>query len=1269
MDYNYESLLDQRFQMLCQSLLVREYPGLQCLPVDMPDGGRDAFVRNHSSRSQIIFQVKYSRNPAKVADAADWVINAIKGEEEKIKKLVDREASQYILVTNMPGTSHLDGGSIDRVQTYINSTLPVTGSCLWREDLDRRLDDHYDLKLRYPSLISGPDAMRLMFEKACAGEGAERRRRALNSYFGHQYNQDRLVRFKQAELSASPLFRLFVDVPAQPPQRRGPRARTASRQFISALRRSVIESSPGARPHAMRVPIAYRQRSSKSGDQLVIWDGIGYRPAQIGAAYLLFDLSFADAASQIVIEGAPGQGKSTLVQYVAQVHRYRLLNRPPLADRLSEECAKAPLNMPFKLELRDVAQWLEGFNPWAAEQKVSHSKPRTLESAIAAHIEKHSGGVPFDAGDFLMILDSVPALIILDALDEVADLDQRRRVVDEVEDCVARLRQQAHEVRFIVTSRPTAIADSPSFSDETFAYLTLAPLSEKLALDYADRWATARRLSSQDKAEIRRILSAKMSAPHISELAKNAMQLSILLNLIYVRGESLPDKRTELYDKYIDIFFTREAEKWASVKRHQRLLIDIHRYLGYYLHSHAERDQSTGRISYQELRQVVSDYLVSEGQPTDAIEELLTGVVQRVVAIVSRVEGTYEFEVQPLREYFAARHLYDTASYSPAGQQRSGTKPDRFDGIAKNPYWLNVTRFYCGCFSKGELLDLADRLGELIATPRLRSLTYPRMLGVALLQDWVFTQSPKATDRAINAIFDDFGLRWAGIESYVLGSTRSLADVSLSLSRDTGAESLLKAAWAQISDQPQGEGVRELCRYLSSLPLDSQVSQLWLQKVSASTSEERQKWFDIGAALTVFATLSKEEVASVLKGSGAAANPNHMDGLLVNVMNGGAGLGKLPEKYCQSAVRLVLDRRVSDDRFGFPGRPSILDQLRVLTSRDIWLHLLRAYDIDAFMNQFLGHDGSASATDVPPRIREQLQAVFGTIRRATDSPNGLEMWRILTGVLDSSFGKSFAAAELGVMSGRFAFTGGDPYVRADDLFDVRLSRPDRVRSARKRSGNGEWWLTQLRSAADDYDLVFWALSAYAWTTPECFVGLAPAFDEAVRKTDSSLRDSLMTACYFANAYSKNACRVVEKFTAASVRNFDSSTAAILMHRMYGAEREIVWREQLLRNLEAPGVADSVLRHVVSAIATGELSNDKGLDLARRCYSAAAVSRLEWVASSIKRYPAVFARSILQDPWSMPSELVVRAIRSVGNTLPRATPVATIAEAEKWFDTD
>src|SRR5208283_1437826 len=143
-----------------------------------------------------------------------------------------------------------------------------------------------------------------------------------------------------------------------------------------------------------------------------------------------------------------------------------------------------------------------------------------------------------------------------------------------------------------------------------------------------------------------------------------------------------------------------------------------------------------------------------------SVSALFSGMVERVVFLVSRVEGTYEFEVQPLREYFAARYLYETAPYSPPGNEKKGTKPDRFDAIARNFYWLNVTRFYAGCYSVGELPSLIDCLQQLIAEEGYSLISHPRILAATLLSDWVFAQHPKSVKEVIHLILDGIGLRF-----------------------------------------------------------------------------------------------------------------------------------------------------------------------------------------------------------------------------------------------------------------------------------------------------------------------------------------------------------------------------------------------------------------------------------------------------------------------------------------------------------------------------
>jgi hypothetical protein len=158
MDYQLENLGPDRFQLLSQALLVQEYPGVQCLPIAQPDGGRDAIGFIDSSRTEFnVFQVKFARDPRKIDSPFDWFQETIDKEIDKIRVLRERGAKVYTIITNLAGTAHLDAGSIDKIQKYLNDALPLPARCWWRDDINRRLDGSWDIKLRYPEVLTGQD--------------------------------------------------------------------------------------------------------------------------------------------------------------------------------------------------------------------------------------------------------------------------------------------------------------------------------------------------------------------------------------------------------------------------------------------------------------------------------------------------------------------------------------------------------------------------------------------------------------------------------------------------------------------------------------------------------------------------------------------------------------------------------------------------------------------------------------------------------------------------------------------------------------------------------------------------------------------------------------------------------------------------------------------------------------------------------------------------------------------------------------------------------
>lgn len=108
MDYSLENLGPERFQEICQALLSRAFPSIQCFPVGQPDGGRDAvsFSASNASRETIVYQVKFVRHPLAEKDPHKWLKNIVEAEASKVQALVPKGATQYYLLTNVPGTAH-----------------------------------------------------------------------------------------------------------------------------------------------------------------------------------------------------------------------------------------------------------------------------------------------------------------------------------------------------------------------------------------------------------------------------------------------------------------------------------------------------------------------------------------------------------------------------------------------------------------------------------------------------------------------------------------------------------------------------------------------------------------------------------------------------------------------------------------------------------------------------------------------------------------------------------------------------------------------------------------------------------------------------------------------------------------------------------------------------------------------------------------------------------------------------------------------------------
>lgn len=444
MTYLYEQLGPERFQEFCQSLLIEDAPRLQCFPVAQQDGGRDGW---DPERDEVL-QVKFKRIDE--TENSDWMISALKDELPKIERLAASGAKKYLMVTNARGTAALGGGRIDKVQAWMNKFIPIPSQVYWRDELDRRVDrSPAALRLRFQAILSGDGAIQLVLE-GLLGADSRRQRRTLVSFVATQYEEDSRLKFKQVDLS-NDLLDLFVDVPVHVSQDEISRLHKGGRRELSSALRSEYNSSRAFEIRTASGEIFYAEPSEN----------------QIGAAEFLLGTVAQELAPWVVLRGAPGQGKSTLAQYVCQVHRAQFLQKSDFLNSIPDGHQISSFRIPMKVDLRDFSAYLDGSSPFANGDGVSGVN-KSLEGFIAELISHKSGGESFDVSDLQDVLSVTPCLFFLDGLDEVAGVESRQVLIDAIAEAMTRLRAGGSDIQVVVTSRPSLFGKAPSFSKQGF---------------------------------------------------------------------------------------------------------------------------------------------------------------------------------------------------------------------------------------------------------------------------------------------------------------------------------------------------------------------------------------------------------------------------------------------------------------------------------------------------------------------------------------------------------------------------------------------------------------------------------------------------------------------------------------------------------------------------------------------------------------------------------------------------------------------------------
>ncbi len=1058
MDYLYENLGDERFQEFCSALINKENPNIQAFPVGQPDGGRDTLIysMNKPEKEFYVFQVKFVRNPHAIKDVHKWLTDTLNGELKKIRRLIPRGAKAFYLLTNVDGTAHLDVGSIDKVNKALEENIKIPSICWWRGDLSRKLESDPIFKWSFPEILNGQDILNsVLFSQL--NDSREKRENVITAYLTDQYERDNEVKFKQIDLQ-NKLFNLFTDVPL-----RVKKINEKNRRLNAVLQ--IIHNNN------------------------FVFDAVWNPQESMGAAEFLLSPIAQNNIERLLLEGGPGQGKSTISQYICQAHRVRLLNKSEDIKLLPDKVINSPVRLPFKLDLRDIALWVEGKNPYQetlSEEYFKNIWSKSLESFLVGHIYYHSQLENFTANDLIAVCKLSSILMVFDGFDEIANMKVRAEVIEFINKGINRISANAKSIQVLVTSRPAAFSDSVGFAVENYPHIELTDITPKIISSYVEKWVKASNLNHRDGNEIKKLVQEKLEMPHLKDLAKSPMQLAIFISLLRTKGQSLPNKRTALYDSYINLFFDRESEKNHLIRDQRDLIINIHQYLAWILHSEAEMFKNSGSMHIDDLKIRLKDYLVQDGHETHIADELFDVMKERVCALVSRVQGTFEFEVQPLREYFCAKHLYDTAPHSNAGNEKSGTKPDRFHAMLRNFYWQNVVRFFAGCVGKGELDMVIQELKDLQKDELFQYTDYPRIITSQILSDYVFTQTPLKRNEVVKIILNGIN---AGS---ILNQSESYSNNErIALPEGCGRDDVVKECFQKLKDFPSHDHASELIGILRNNPF--KIVELWSDHVKVISDDYMTRWLDYGLRLGILYKLDGAFLSKCIQSD----NPSEIKKRLEIVTRG----NRLDVIQKTPAFKvLFLEQILTGDSIMLEKQDELksLQFLSAVLNTYFSHQILNQWEINVTVKEFLNSldrrrgeiKSNIYVFEVSDEIDKRINAFKNSLNEILKYE--IQRFRFALGPWDevvengrNIFGENYALTYLAVI-GAGVKSKDEVYEGFNDLEDRSLSLAKRIRCARMKSGNLKYW---QKTIAEAENLEFVLLIFFTWATPKTLFSL------------------------------------------------------------------------------------------------------------------------------------------------------------------------------------
>ena len=637
-DYNLFGLSTRSFEQMIQALAIPILGGSTIIFGDGPDGGREATFTNLASYPDSnapwtgygIVQAKFLQRTAGSGNDGTWALQQLKSELEKYPKSKGQKPEYYIYVTNVVLTPVQTSGGKDKISALMArqaKRLKLKGWAVWDYDQLRGfLDNNRDVARAYAAGITPGDVLTQM--SAILTQITPDFTSTLVNFLQKELISEQYANLEQAGHNQDEkmlLSRVFIDLPVSEERLYEPPDEPKEGFIFSVLSKTS----------------AKYDRASNDGRQI--------------------------NRGRYVLIGGPGQGKTTVGQYLCQLFRAALLRSAHALsiegqyalDGIVSKCSAQGLDMPvfrrfpIRIELNSFAAALASGSTVSVFEHIRKRIAARTNRTITNTVLREWLGV-------------YPWLIVFDGLDEVPATSNRDQLLASIKDFWIDLAECDADVFIVATSRPQGYTDD--FSPTEYSHHYLTPLTPGEALKYGKLLTDARYGFETDRGEkVFSRLTRASTEPSTARLMRSPLQVTIMAALLDKLGQP-PNQRWSLFREYYRTIYDREVERQiaaAEVLRSKRPDVDlIHYRLGVLLQLECERKGTTdARLRTADFEVMVRGKLSAEGHTGTELEALvhsiLSAAAERLVFIVGLEQDQVGFEIRSLQEFMAAEGLME----------------------------------------------------------------------------------------------------------------------------------------------------------------------------------------------------------------------------------------------------------------------------------------------------------------------------------------------------------------------------------------------------------------------------------------------------------------------------------------------------------------------------------------------------------------------------------------------------------------------------------